>query len=100
MPTNKDGSHVRILVGSKIITEGLNFTAVNHQLVMSFPPNIPTLIQIFGRVVRRGSHMILPLEQRWVNIKIYVSYYGEDNLELELAKCYKKSHGLRLNSTR
>lgn len=70
---NLDGSLVRVLVGSRIITEGMNFLAVRLLQVVALPTDIPTLLQVFGRVDRRGSHLALPPDQRNVAIRVYVS---------------------------
>jgi hypothetical protein len=72
-PANLDGRDLRVLLGSRIVTEGLNFTAVRHQLVAALPSDIPTLLQVFGRAVRKGSHAALPPEQRVVEVRLYVS---------------------------
>lgn len=72
-PANVEGFDVRVLIGSKIIREGFDLKAVRHQLIASLPTDIPTLIQVFGRAVRKNSHAGLPESQRDVRIKIYVS---------------------------
>jgi len=74
--TNSEGFEYRVLVGSKIIREGFDLKAVRHQLIASPPTDIPTLIQVFGRAVRKGSHAALPEDQRDVRIRIYVSTAG------------------------
>jgi hypothetical protein len=74
--TNAEGYEFRVLVGSKIIREGFDLKAVRHQLITSLPTDIPTLLQVFGRVVRKGSHSGLPADQQDVRIRIYVSTAG------------------------
>ena len=69
---NLDGRLCRVLVGSKVIREGLNFRAVRHLLVMSIPTDYPTLLQVFGRVVRKDSHRELPPDRRDVRIRVFV----------------------------
>jgi hypothetical protein len=76
-PSNASGFEFRVLVGSKIIREGFDLKAVRFQLIASLPTDIPTLIQVFGRVVRKNSHLGLPEGQRDVRIRIYVSTAGE-----------------------
>jgi hypothetical protein len=75
-PTNVEGFEYRVLVGSKIIREGFDLKAVRHELIASLPTDIPTLIQVFGRAVRKNSHVGLPEDQRDVRIRIYVSTAG------------------------
>lgn len=69
--SNLYGTEIKIIVGSRIIQEGLNFKAVRVQYVMSLPINFPILIQVLGRVVRKDSHSDLPEHDRNVTIKIY-----------------------------
>ena len=71
--TNVHGYQFRILAGSKIIREGYPFRAVRKQYVTSLPTDIPTLIQVFGRVVRKDSHSELAESERNVEISILVS---------------------------
>lgn len=71
LPSNQDGHSIRIIVGSKMIQEGLNFKAVRHQIITSMPTDFPSLIQVFGRVVRKNSHVgIKNASDR--NVKIYI----------------------------
>jgi hypothetical protein len=78
--TNTEGYEYRVLIGSKLIREGFDLKAVRHLLISSLPTDIPTLIQVFGRAVRKGSHLALPEAQRDVRIRIYVSTAGSFSL--------------------
>ena len=71
--SNTYGNDIKILIGSRIIKEGINLMAVRHQIILNFPTDYPTLIQIFGRAVRKGSHNLLPPEHRNVRVKILIS---------------------------
>lgn len=78
-PSNVDGYRFRILLGSKIISASYSLRAVREQYVLSLPTDIPTLIQVFGRVVRKGSHLELSPDQRAVNIHVFVTVpHGTD----------------------
>ena len=70
---NNDGNQFFILLGSRIMKESHNTNSIRNQFIMNRPINIPTLIQIRGRTVRKGSHNSLPPNQRNVNIKIFTS---------------------------
>ena len=70
---NVNGSKFMILIGSKIIKESHSINSVRNLLVMSKPDNIPSLIQIMGRVIRLGSHKLLDKKHRHVDIRIYTS---------------------------
>jgi hypothetical protein len=70
---NLYGEDCKLLIGSRIIREGLNFTAIRYQYILSLPINFPILIQVLGRVVRKHSHQDLPEKYRNVFIKIYAT---------------------------
>lgn len=72
-PDNTYGTRYNILLGSKLIKESYDFKSVRHLMIMSLPINIPTLIQVFGRCIRNGSHNLLPPDKRDVSISIFVS---------------------------
>ena len=76
-PDNSDGARIMILIGGKLIKEAFDIKAIRELLVMGRPDNIPTLIQIIGRAVRKGSHKHLPPEKRNVNIRIFTSALPE-----------------------
>ncbi len=70
--SNLHGTEIKMLIGSRIIQEGLNFKAIRYQYILSLPINFPILIQVLGRVVRKYSHIDLPVDQRDVHIRIYI----------------------------
>ncbi len=72
-PDNTDGHNIMILVGSRLIKESYNIIAIQNVFIMGRPDNIPTLIQIVGRSVRKYSHILLPINKRNVNIKIFTT---------------------------
>ena len=76
-PDNARGLKYMILIGSKIIKQSYDFKDIQHLIIMSLPVNIPTLIQVFGRCVRKGSHINLPPSDRRVRISILISTMGE-----------------------
>jgi superfamily II DNA or RNA helicase len=72
-PANTDGSKCMVLVGSQMIKESFDFKAVFNMMIIIAPDNISTLIQIFGRIVRKGSFELLPFNKRKVWIRIYTN---------------------------
>ena len=72
-PDNTDGHRIMILVGGKLIKEAYDIKAVRELMVMGRPDNIPILIQIIGRAVRKNSHKYLPPGKKNVNIRIFTS---------------------------
>ena len=87
---NIDGYQYRIILGSKIIREGLNFFAVRYQFITSLPTDYPTLVQVFGRVIRKGSHLSLPPDQRDVTIQIFISTRSDNLTSPELQRYINK----------
>lgn len=71
--SNLDGHEVRLLLGSRLITEGRNFQAVRDLYVLALPSDIPGLVQVFGRAVRKHSHAGLPPALREVGLHLYIS---------------------------
>jgi hypothetical protein len=70
---NSEGHRYMILVGGKLIKEAHDIKAVREIMIMGRPDNIPTLIQIIGRGIRKGSHKYLPVDKHNVNVRIYTS---------------------------
>lgn len=70
---NSDGSRILILIGGKIIKESYDIKAIREVMIMSRPDNIPTLLQIIGRSIRKNSHIMLPFNERNVNIRLFTS---------------------------
>ena len=75
---NLDGNKIRIIVGSTVIKEGLNFKAVRHQLICSLPTDFPTLLQVIGRVNRKNSHIDLPEDMRDAKIYIFINLFSKE----------------------
>lgn len=78
-PENAHGEWCSILLGSRMIRESYDFNAVRHLIVLSLPSSISQLIQVFGRCVRRRSHMLLPAEERDVRVRILVNVAPSSN---------------------
>jgi hypothetical protein len=72
-PENAYGYGIKFLIGSKIIRESYDIKDVRYQFIMSEPINIPILIQILGRCIRKNSHANLPPELRNVTVKIFIN---------------------------
>ena len=70
---NKDGNLIKIILGSRIIKESYDLKAVRNVIVTHQPENISTLIQILGRAIRKGSHLMVEPEKRHVEIFMLVS---------------------------
>lgn len=92
-PTNSNGYKYKILIGSKVIRESYDFKDVRHMFIMDCPVNVSMTLQIYGRAVRKNSHISLPQEERDVTIHTIVhtvnSAYeslSEDTAEIQRYK--------------
>ena len=71
--SNLNGEEIRIIIGSQAIKESYDLKAVQNLIMVHQPVNISTIIQIFGRAIRKNSHINLSSDKRNVNIYILVS---------------------------
>lgn len=71
--SNAFGHDFKILLGSKKIKESYDLKAIRHVMITSRPDNIPTLIQILGRAVRKNSHVALPPDLSQVYVYIFTN---------------------------
>lgn len=90
---NLNGHEYRILIGSRVIHEGINFNAIRFMYILSLPRDISTLIQLYGRGIRKGSHKYLPAEYRNVHIYTLVtSFTNPQNISPEILHYKRKVH--------
>ena len=87
---NVNGNEYKILLGTRVIHEGIDFNCVRFMYILSIPRDISTLIQVFGRAIRRRSHYMLPLEYRNVYIYILVSTFSNNKISPEVYSYKKK----------
>mgnify|MGYP001294891013 CR=1 FL=1 len=86
---NSDGSQIKIVLGSKVASEGLDFKCVRSIHVMEPWHNLNRLEQVIGRGVRNCSHLNLSPEKRNTTIYLHTGYNGEnETIETYL---YRKS---------
>lgn len=68
---NMNGQLVKVLLGSKVSGEGIDFKRIRQVNILEPWHNQATIDQIEGRAIRNGSHKDLPPEQRNVEIFKY-----------------------------
>jgi superfamily II DNA or RNA helicase len=76
---NDDGSWKQIILGSKIVEEGVTFKSIRQVHIYEPSWNYSTLDQKLGRAIRRGSHDSLPSKDRTVDVYLYCALL-ENNL--------------------
>jgi helicase-like protein len=70
-PLNKDGEYVKVLIGSKVMSESITLKNVRHFHCITPHWNNTVTSQALGRVVRTGSHNDLAPEDRVIHAFIY-----------------------------
>ena len=79
-PQNKDGSKIKIILGSVVASEGLDLKNIREIHILEPWFHLFRLEQIIGRGIRFCSHIDLPQEQR--NVTVY-HHVGINHIEDE-----------------
>ncbi len=84
---NMDGSLIKVVIGSKVMKEGISLK--NVRSVHIFEPwfNVSRLKQVWGRAIRSCSHVLLPSSERKVDIYLYASTFPT-NIKMKKPKSY------------
>lgn len=93
--SNRDGSKIKIMLGSPSIKEGVSLLRVKEVHVMEPYWNFSRLDQVIGRAVRFCSHKDLPLKDRIIQVKIYMAVHPDDDMTIDryiLNLAEKKQH--------
>jgi superfamily II DNA or RNA helicase len=70
---NKNGDNIKILVGSKILSEGITLKRVQQVHILEPAWNMSRIQQIIGRAIRNRSHDGLPKSDQFVEIYKYAA---------------------------
>lgn len=70
---NTGGSLVKIVIGSGITRQSVDFIGLRHLFILGSLDDLPTLEQVKGRGIRHGSHRRLPERERNVRVYRYVT---------------------------
>jgi hypothetical protein len=76
---NKDGSLMKVIIGSQIAGEGVDLRFIREVHVLDTWYHLNRTEQIIGRAIRFCSHSALPKEQRNATIHLYTSVFPEDD---------------------
>lgn len=74
---NLYGRQLKIIIGSRVIKEGMNFMAVRNLWIMYPPDSVSSFLQLMGRPIRKNSHVWFPEKKRSVEFRIYVQTKNE-----------------------
>ena len=75
---NMDGSLLKIILGSPAIKEGISLLRVKQIHVIEPYWNLSRYEQVIGRALRFCSHKDMPLNERYVNIYLYLSVFPKE----------------------
>jgi hypothetical protein len=70
---NKYGEEIKIFIGTRSVSEGLDFKRIRQVHIIEPWYNLSRHEQVIGRGIRRDSHIDLPLEERNCEIFQYAS---------------------------
>ena len=74
---NRDGSQVRVVVSSKIVSEGVDFRFMRQIHVLDPWWNMSRIEQVVGRGLRTCSHQALPFEDQNCTVYLHVVRTGD-----------------------
>lgn len=81
---NIDGSRIKVIIVSKIGTEGIDFKRIREVHVLEPWYNLNRAEQIIGRAVRTCSHIDLPKEHRNVTIYFHANICNDQEESVDL----------------
>lgn len=93
--SNIDGKIIKLVLGSRVINEGISFKNISEIHVLDVYFNLAKLDQVIGRGIRHCSHIQLMSEQNlYPNVKVYkyATTLGNSNNELSTEEeLYRKA---------
>ena len=88
---NKDGKKIKIVIGSSVAAEGLDFKNIRNIHIMEPWHNLNKMEQVIGRGIRNCSHKDLSSEKRNVSIYLHSIDNGiNESIEMYLYRISEK----------
>ena len=84
---NMDGGQVKVIIGSQVASEGVDFRFIREIYVFDSWFHLNKMEQVLGRGIRTCSHSMLPKDQRNCTIHLLVNTFGEGQ-DTETADLY------------
>jgi hypothetical protein len=99
---NKDGKVIKVILGTEVVTEGIDFKNIREIHLLEPWFNMNRVEQIIGRGVRNGSHAALPIEKRNVTIYQHASVRSSSKNKKETIdmRMYRRSEKKQLMISR
>jgi len=76
-PANRDGSQIRVIVSSPIVSEGVDFRYMRQVHILDPWWNASRIEQVVGRGLRTCSHQLLPFEDQNCTVYFHVVRAGD-----------------------
>lgn len=80
-PENANGSDIRVIIGSPLISEGVDFKNVRQVHILDPWYNMSRIEQIIGRGLRTCSHSGLPFEDQNCTVYLHIVRFGDSKQE-------------------
>ena len=95
---NRNGELIKIIIGSTVASEGLDFKNIRAIHLLEPWHNINKLEQVIGRGIRNCSHAMLDEEFRNITIYFHTTYFNNtESIEGHLYnRCEKKAYEIGL----
>lgn len=93
---NKDGDQIKVIIVSKIGTEGIDFKRIREVHLLEPWFNLNRAEQIIGRAVRYCSHIDLPRKHRNVTIFFHANTYSQKEESIDL-RTYRMAENKQKN---
>lgn len=89
---NKNGKYIKLVLGSKVMTEGIDFTNIAEVHILDVYYNFGTVDQVVGRAIRNCSHHGLITDAyRYPDVKVYKYVISVDEGLTAEEKLYQKA---------
>lgn len=89
---NMNGELVKVIVGSDVVSEGVDFRFIREIHVIEPWYHLNNLEQIIGRGIRTASHCLLEPEKRNCTVYLYVNQIVGDQRETSDMYLYRKAY--------
>jgi hypothetical protein len=77
-PSNINGEDIKVIIGSQIAAEGLDFRYVREEFVFDSWYHLNKLEQIIGRGIRNCSHAALPATKKNCTVTLLVNQFATE----------------------
>lgn len=78
---NMTGSDIKIIIGTKKVAEGLDFSFIRQVHVLDYWWNMSRIEQVVGRGIRTCSHQLLPFEEQNCTVYLHCCTFPNEDRE-------------------